>query len=73
MHAHLKGEQGIRLSELEVLDKKVDSIGDIVIYLADYCEKNQISLNYAVKITWDKVKQRDWQKNKTTGVEPSHS
>jgi hypothetical protein len=42
---------------------KVDAIGDIVIYLADYCEREGISLSAAVEKTWETVMQRDWKKN----------
>jgi NTP pyrophosphatase (non-canonical NTP hydrolase) len=62
-HAHLKGEQGIRHSPEEIQAMKVDAIGDIVIYLADYCEREGISLSAAVEKTWETVMQRDWKKN----------
>lgn len=71
MHAHLKGEQSIRHSAAKIHNMKIDSIGDIIIYLADYCGRNCISLEEAVEKTWEQVKQRDWQKNKVTGVEPT--
>lgn len=63
-HAHLKGEQRIRHSTGEIHDMKNDAVGDIIIYLAHYCELQGISLSGAVATTWHKVKQRDWQKNK---------
>lgn len=66
-HAHLKGEQGIRHSPLEIKAMKADAVGDIVIYLADYCEQNEIPLGAMVALTWSQVKERDWQKNKETG------
>jgi len=37
-HAHLKEEQNIRGTEDHVADAK-DAIGDIVIYLMDYCTR----------------------------------
>ena len=66
-HAHLKMEQGIRGTEREHQIAKIDAIGDIVIYLADYCERNGISLEAAVRDTWEKVKKRDWNKNSLDG------
>lgn len=61
-HAHLKGEQGIRHNPNEIRALKVDAIGDIVIYLADYCEREGISFSAAVEKTWETVMQRDWNK-----------
>jgi len=68
-HAHLKMEQGIRGDEIEHKVAKLDAVGDIVIYLADYCARNDISLGLAVESTWQIVKQRNWRKNPTTGGE----
>ena len=65
-HAHLKAEQGIRINQNH-LEAKIDAIGDIVIYLSDYCNKEGLSLHDCIKETWDKVKQRDWNKNKVNG------
>lgn len=66
-HAHLKGEQGIRHSPEEILKMKADAVGDIVIYLADYCAQNGLDLGECVQTTWDQVKQREWTKNRETG------
>ncbi len=66
-HAHLKSEQGIRGSSDEHRSEKIDAIGDIVIYLADYCTQESINLEQAVLTTWYKVKQRDWNKDKEHG------
>ena len=70
-HAHLKMEQGIRGTREELQAKKQDAVGDIVIYLADYCWRNGFSFAYAVECAWSEVKQRDWQKNQKDGVGPS--
>lgn len=59
-HAQLKGEQEIRHSNQEIWDAKVDAVGDIVIYLASYCNAAGIDLNAAVSMTWYKVQKRDW-------------
>jgi hypothetical protein len=67
-HAHLKLEQGIRGTSAELGLAKIDAVGDIIIYLADYCGRNGISLDNAVTTAWDEVKNRDWQKNKEKGV-----
>ncbi len=67
-HAHLKVEQGIRGGQDHWVDK-VDAVGDILIYLADYCAGQGIDMDDAVRKTWDKVRQRDWKKNPESGVE----
>lgn len=71
-HAHLKYEQGIREGlDHDVVQKlKEDAVGDIVIFLASYCNSNSIDLGAVVQVTWDKVKQRDWVANPETGVAP---
>lgn len=66
-HAHLKMEQGIRGTYAEHVLAKNDAIGDIIIYLADYCGRNGIDLQAAVEIAWNEVKKRDWQNNPKTG------
>ena len=64
-HAHLKNEQGIRGTRDEHKLAKVDAIGDIIIYLADYCNQEGIDFEQAVSETWRKVSQRDKEeKNK---------
>lgn len=65
-HAHLKTEQGIRVNE-DHLAAKADAVGDIVIYLAGYCNHNGLNLEECVAETWEKVKMRDWNKNKNNG------
>ena len=66
-HAHLKNEQGIRGTPVEHYDAKVDAVGDICIYLADYCIQNAINLDEAVTKAWEEVKRRDWIKNHKDG------
>lgn len=66
-HAHLKMDQKIRGTWSEHQAAKVDAVGDIVIYLADYCERNNINLEAAVTTTWACVRARDWQRNPATG------
>ena len=67
-HAHLKMEQGIRGTPEEHQAAKEDAVADTIIYLADYCARNDINLARAVTTTWNKVKERDWQKNKANGA-----
>lgn len=67
-HAHLKLEQGIRGTAAEHLAAKKDAVGDIFVYLADYCNKNGIDLQDAIEVTWAAVKCRDWASNPFSGV-----
>ena len=66
-HAFLKAEQGIRGTPEEHFAASVDAVGDIVIYLTDFCSRNGISLADAIMTAWGEVRQRDWQNNKTSG------
>ena len=68
-HAHLKNEQGIRGTPDEHRAAKIDAIGDIIIYLVDYCNQEDISIQKAVEDTWAQVKARDWTKDKLKGGE----
>jgi NTP pyrophosphatase (non-canonical NTP hydrolase) len=63
-HAHLKHEQGIRDVKQEDKD---DAVGDIIIYLADYCNKNGIDMQRTVIKTWNEVSKRDWIKYPKNG------
>jgi NTP pyrophosphatase (non-canonical NTP hydrolase) len=67
MHAHLKQEQGIRGTYQKHQHAKLDAVGDLLIYLAHYCELNNLDLDAAIETTWAKVKQRDWQINSEDG------
>lgn len=69
-HAHLKHEQGIRgLNDQDLaFVKKMDAVGDIVIYLASYCTANAIDLDDAVEAAWDEVQKRDWVANPKKGT-----
>ena len=66
-HAHLKDEQGIRGTSEHHTAKKKDAIGDIIVYLADYCTRQGFSLQEAIELTWSEVSQRDWVANPQTG------
>lgn len=68
-HAVLKGKQGIRYTKQQAHMKKKDAIGDIVVFLANYCEHENLDLQDIVEQTWNQVEKRDWTKNKLTSVE----
>jgi hypothetical protein len=66
-HAHLKMRQGIRGdSERHIVAAK-DAVGDIVVYLADYCSRMGFSLEECTTMAWESVQKRDWVKYPETG------
>jgi len=67
-HALLKMDQGIRGTKAEHMAETKDAVGDIIIYLAGLCNKRGISLQSAVEMAWNEVKQRDWVKYPKAGV-----
>ena len=60
-HAHLKGLQTIRYTPAEVRAKKMDAIGDLLIYTADYCAREGLSLTECIELAWTQVQKRDWK------------
>jgi|TARA_Y100000310_G_scaffold345865_1_gene471870 NTP pyrophosphatase (non-canonical NTP hydrolase) len=64
-HAFLKQHQGIRQNEDHYGDM-VDAVGDVFIYMANFCWQNNIDMEEAILATWRKVRQRDWTKHNET-------
>lgn len=62
-HSVLKAKQGIRGTELEHKAKEMDSIGDIVIFLASHCNVRGLDLNECVMMAWAQVKERRWNRD----------
>lgn len=62
-HAQLKGEQGIRHTPEEILDMKIDAVGDIFIYLANYCSASNLSIEGCILKAWKEVQKRNWKEN----------
>lgn len=69
-HAYLKSLQGIRGSSSQHRNDMRDSVGDIFVYLADFCEANDLDMTACVNYAWDQVKKRDWQRYPETGLSP---
>lgn len=67
-HAFLKRKQRIRNNEPHE-ENIYDSIGDIIIFLSGFCNNMNISLEDTIIKTWDKVKQRNWNKNRINGID----
>lgn len=70
-HAHLKRDQGIRTNE-DHQAKEIDAVGDIFIYLMDYCNRNDLDLTYCILKTWAEVSQRNWLDHKENGFAPNN-
>jgi len=76
-HVDLKEEQCIREYTREKLlsepDKaqhdRIDAIGDIIVYLLNYCNLYGISLEAAINDVGKKVLKRDWNKDSSAGGE----
>jgi NTP pyrophosphatase (non-canonical NTP hydrolase) len=70
-HAVLKRHQGIRGFDKDetYIDARDDAVSDLLIYLCDFAEREGIDLQALLNKVWNKVKQRDWQKNKTNAHE----
>jgi NTP pyrophosphatase (non-canonical NTP hydrolase) len=66
-HSVLKKRQAIRVNEDHDNNIK-DALGDIYIYMCDFAARENIDLEQAIKETWDKVKERNWNKNKEDGT-----
>ena len=58
VHADLKESQGIR--QQDYYSAKVDSVGDMIIFLLNYCEMNNIDFEVAVRTAWNEACTRDW-------------
>ena len=69
-HAHLKMEQGIQGDVDKHQAEKADAVGDILIYLADYCAQNDLDMGDCVTKAWGGVKKRDWIRFPETGLPP---
>ena len=63
-HAVLKREQKIRLNENHDAEIR-DAVGDILIYLIDFCNAEAISISNCLQETWGNVKKRDWNEHRT--------
>lgn len=69
-HAILKHRQGIRKGVDAATSQAMikDALGDIFVFMCDFCQRNNIDLEDCVRDTWQEVLERDWQKNKKDGV-----
>jgi NTP pyrophosphatase (non-canonical NTP hydrolase) len=66
-HCHLKAEQGIRGDKAALEEEAKDAIGDLLVYLADFCERKNWSMQDIIEEVWAGVQRRDWQKDPEHG------
>lgn len=66
-HAILKMEQGIRGSKSKHYVEAKDAIGDIIVFLADFCAQNGFDLQECVDMAWNTASKRDWTKSVSKG------
>ena len=69
-HAHLKQQQGIRGTSTEHEAAARDAVGDIVIYLIDYCNERGWRMADILAETSAEVLVRDWKLYPSTGKPP---
>lgn len=60
-------KDAIKEKEAKVQAKIKDAIGDIMIYLLDYCYRNKLDLQDILRDTWEEVGSRDWIKYPKNG------
>lgn len=62
IHSVLKQRQGIRLNEDGVgREAEMDAVGDIVIYLMDFCARRGLDFADCVELAWyGEVRDREW-------------
>ena len=67
-HHHLKEKCGIRGTAEEHQAKEKDAIGDISLFLMDYCNLRGWSYTEILQETWDEVKKRNWIEDPAFGM-----
>jgi hypothetical protein len=66
-HAHLKMEQGIRGDKIGHIKDIIEYLKLIYSRLCIICWKYNIDFDQCIEVTWKKVQNRDWNKNKVNG------
>jgi NTP pyrophosphatase (non-canonical NTP hydrolase) len=68
-HSILKMTQGIRGTKEEHIEKIKDGIADLMVFLLDFCGRNEMNADTLLRDVWNKVRERDWTKDKLKGGE----
>lgn len=67
-HCVLKGQQGIRKGIVDREIEEMDAVGDIIIYLMNFCSYRKYDFESLLSSTAGEVMQRDWQRYPHDGV-----
>ena len=59
--SHIRTNEPHKHDPEKARELKKASIGDIVIYLADYCNQQGLDLDQCVEARWVEVRARDWK------------
>jgi len=70
-HSHIKSEQGIRGSSVVHEANGQDAIGDIILFLMQYCSLRGWDLQDILRDTAEDVWLRDWKAYPDTGYPPA--
>ncbi len=70
-HGLLKKSQGIRGNEEDHLENVRDAVGDVIIYLADFCNRMGFDFQDIMETTWAEVKERNWVQFPLDGKNPT--
>lgn len=63
-HAELKTKQQIRgYTEKKRMEEVKDAVGDIFIYLCNYCNRRKIKMDECIEMAYNTIMKRDWQNN----------
>mgnify|MGYP001620114827 FL=1 len=57
-HAHLKGEQQITYSPAKVRELKMDAVGDILIFLCNYCDSQGLHIDDCADFAYKNIEGR---------------
>ena len=69
VHSVLKIQQGIRLDDEDVgKEAEKDAVGDMIVYLLDFCERRGLDASECVEKAWGEVSKREWDSD-VVGVE----
>lgn len=62
----IEGNDDMQEPEVETdIEEEMDAVGDIIVYLADYCHRRGINLGDALAMAWeDEVSDREWEADK---------
>lgn len=67
-HALLKQEQGIRGTYEQHELAAQDAVGDMLVFLSDFCNKKGWDLQEIIETTWTDVKKRNWKRFPKNGI-----